>query len=86
MVAMLATTLPLLWRLLVFFGAGVAGGGTCITFPTLLAMGIPALQTNISTSVDVVPSYVGAQGATATSSTPKEGSSARCCLRASWAA
>lgn len=64
---MLATTIPLVWRLIVYFSAGVAGGvangvaggGTFITFPTLLAMGIPALQANISTSVGVVPSYVG---------------------------
>jgi uncharacterized membrane protein YfcA len=67
MVAMLATTLPLAWRLIIFFGAGVAGGiangiaggGTFITFPTLLATGIPALQANISTTVGVVPSYLG---------------------------
>ncbi len=38
---------------------GVAGGGTFITFPTLLATGIPALQANLSTTVGVVPSYVG---------------------------
>ena len=64
---MLATSLPLAWRLTIFLGAGIAsgisngiaGGGTFLTFPTLLAMGIPALQANVSTSVGVVPSYVG---------------------------
>jgi uncharacterized protein len=38
---------------------GVAGGGTFITFPTLLATGVPALQANLSTTVGVVPSYLG---------------------------
>jgi uncharacterized membrane protein YfcA len=64
---MFVGALPLLWRLGIFLLAGiaagiangVAGGGTFITFPTLLAMGIPALQANISTTVGVVPSYVG---------------------------
>jgi uncharacterized membrane protein YfcA len=64
---MIVATLPLLWRLSIFLAAGVgagiangvAGGGTFITFPTLLGMGIPALQANLSTSVGVVPSYLG---------------------------
>lgn len=59
--------LALAWRLGIFFAAGVAagiangvaGGGTFITFPTLLGLGVPALQANISTTVGVVPSYVG---------------------------
>jgi hypothetical protein len=38
---------------------GVAGGGTFITFPTLLATGVPALQANLSTTVGVVPSSLG---------------------------
>lgn len=64
---MLVGALPLLWRLalvgLAGVGAGVAnamaGGGTFITFPTLLATGVPALRANLSTTVGVVPSYVG---------------------------
>jgi hypothetical protein len=64
---MFATSLPLGWRLIIFLVAGIAGGiangiaggGTFITFPTLLATGIPALQANVSTSVGVVPSYLG---------------------------
>ena len=64
---MLATQLPLLTRLAIYLAAGigagiangVAGGGTFITFPTLLATGISALQANISTTVGVLPSYVG---------------------------
>jgi hypothetical protein len=64
---MFAASLPLFWRLFVFLLAGigagvangVAGGGTFITFPTLLATGIQALQANVSTSVGVLPSYVG---------------------------
>ena len=61
---MFATALPLFWRLAIFLLAGVgagiangiAGGGTFITFPTLLATGIQALQANVSTSVGVLPS------------------------------
>jgi len=64
---MFATQLPLLTRLAIYLVAGigagiangVAGGGTFITFPTLLATGIGALQANISTTVGVLPSYVG---------------------------
>jgi uncharacterized membrane protein YfcA len=64
---MFGAALPLFWRLLVFLIAGIgagaangiAGGGTFITFPTLLATGIQALQANVSTSVGVLPSYVG---------------------------
>jgi uncharacterized protein len=64
---MFATSLPLGVRLIIFLAAGIAGGiangiaggGTFLTFPTLLATGIPALQANVTTSVGVVPSYVG---------------------------
>jgi uncharacterized membrane protein YfcA len=64
---MIATSLPLGWRLLILAAAGVgagisngiAGGGSFITFPTLLALGIPALQANVSSTVGVVPSYLG---------------------------
>ena len=64
---MLIATLPLGWRLTMFplagVGAGVvngvAGGGQFVTFPTLLAMGVPALQANLSATVGVVPSYLG---------------------------
>lgn len=64
---MFASSLALGWRLLIFLAAGIgagvangiAGGGTFITFPTLLATGIQALQANVSTSVGVLPSYFG---------------------------
>ncbi|MGA7835062.1 MAG: sulfite exporter TauE/SafE family protein [Acidimicrobiales bacterium] len=64
---MLLGALTPVWRLalvaLAGVGAGIvngiAGGGTFITFPTLLATGVPALQANLSTTVGVVPSYVG---------------------------
>jgi len=64
---MLASTLPLLWRtiLLAIAGVaggisnGVAGGGTFIVFPTLLALGVAPLAANVSSSVGVVPSYLG---------------------------
>jgi uncharacterized membrane protein YfcA len=37
---------------------GVAGGGTFITFPTLLALGIGPLQANVSSTVGLVPSVL----------------------------
>ena len=37
---------------------GVAGGGTFITFPTLLALGIAPLQANVSSTVGLVPSVL----------------------------
>lgn len=63
---MIVASLALGWRLAIYLAAGVAGGiangvaggGTFITFPTLLALGIPALQANVSTTVGVVPSYL----------------------------
>ena len=64
---MLATTVPLAERLALYGLAGVAagvangvaGGGTFITFPTMLALGVPALQANVSSTVGVLPSYLG---------------------------
>jgi uncharacterized membrane protein YfcA len=38
---------------------GVAGGGTLLTFPTLLALGLPAISANITSSVGVLTSNVG---------------------------
>ena len=38
---------------------GVAGGGTLLTFPALLALGLPALDANITSSVGVLPSNFG---------------------------
>ena len=56
---MFATTAPLLVRLAVFFAVGVAagisngiaGGGTFLTFPTLLGMGLSPLVANVSSTV-----------------------------------
>jgi uncharacterized protein len=64
---MLNATIPLGWRLAVYLLAGigagiangVAGGGTFVTFPTLLATGASALAANVTTTVGVVPSYFG---------------------------
>jgi len=55
------------WRVSIVLVAGVAagvvnglaGGGTFITFPALLGVGVPALRANLSTTVGVLPSYVG---------------------------
>ena len=38
---------------------GVAGGAGLLIFPTLLAVGIPALTANVSATVGLVPSYLG---------------------------
>lgn len=64
---MLAATLPLGWRLVIYLAAGlaagisngIAGGGTFITFPVMLALGVPPVQANVSSSVGVLPSYLG---------------------------
>lgn len=64
---MLDAALPLMWRLTIYLLAGigagvangVAGGGTFVTFPTLLATGASALTANVTTTVGVVPSYFG---------------------------
>ena len=41
----------------------LAGGGTLITFPALIAVGLPALNANVTNTVALVPGYLG--GATA---------------------
>jgi uncharacterized membrane protein YfcA len=45
-------------------GAGLvnalAGGGTLITFPTLVAIGIPAVAANVTNTVALCPGYFGA--------------------------
>ncbi len=38
---------------------GIAGGGTFLSFPTLLALGIPSLTANMSSSVGILPSTFG---------------------------
>jgi len=38
----------------------LAGGGTLITFPTLTAVGIPALVANVTNTVALCPGYLGA--------------------------
>jgi uncharacterized membrane protein YfcA len=38
----------------------LAGGGTLITFPTLLAIGIPAVAANVTSTVALCPGYLGA--------------------------
>ena len=44
-------------------GAGavnaIAGGGTLITFPTMVAMGVPAVESNVTNTVSLVPGYLG---------------------------
>lgn len=38
----------------------LAGGGTLITFPALLAVGIPAVAANVTSTVALCPGYLGA--------------------------
>lgn len=38
----------------------LAGGGTLITFPTLTAVGIPAIAANVTNTVALSPGYLGA--------------------------
>ncbi len=64
---MLVGALATEWRVCIVLVAGIAagivnglaGGGTFITFPALLGVGVPALRANLSTTVGVLPSYVG---------------------------
>jgi hypothetical protein len=37
----------------------LAGGGTLITFPALLAVGIPAVPANVTNTVALCPGYLG---------------------------
>lgn len=64
---MFASTMALGWRMLLMLtvgvGAGIAngiaGGGTFLVFPTMLALNVTPLAANVSTTVGVAPSYVG---------------------------
>lgn len=38
----------------------LAGGGTLITFPTLIALGVPAVAANVTNTVALCPGYLGA--------------------------
>jgi uncharacterized membrane protein YfcA len=38
----------------------LAGGGTLVTFPTLTALGIPAVAANVTNTVALCPGYLGA--------------------------
>jgi hypothetical protein len=63
----LATSVPLVLKIVIIFIAGcaagisngIAGGGTFLSFPTLLALGIPSLTANMSSSVGILPSTFG---------------------------
>ncbi|MBM3634479.1 MAG: sulfite exporter TauE/SafE family protein [Actinobacteria bacterium] len=56
-------TWALIFALLGGIGGGfvnsVAGGGTLVTFPVLTAVGIPALDANITNAVALSPGYAG---------------------------
>jgi len=62
-----ATSLPLALKIVIIFLAGcaagisngIAGGGTFFSFPTLLALGVPSLTANMSSTVGVLPSTFG---------------------------
>jgi uncharacterized protein len=52
-----------LWLVPAGFAAGavnaIAGGGSLITFPTLIALGFPPITANVTNSVAVTPGYLG---------------------------
>jgi uncharacterized membrane protein YfcA len=52
-----------LWIALAAGAAGainaLAGGGTLITFPVLLAIGVPAVSANVTNTVALLPGYIG---------------------------
>ncbi len=37
----------------------LAGGGTLVTFPTLIAVGLPAVVSNVTNTVALLPGYIG---------------------------
>ncbi|WP_322806500.1 TSUP family transporter, partial [Thermanaerothrix sp.] len=37
----------------------LAGGGTLITFPALMAVGVPAVVANVTNTVALLPGYLG---------------------------
>ncbi len=37
----------------------LAGGGTLLTFPTLIAVGLPAVASNVTNTVALLPGYIG---------------------------
>jgi len=41
------------------FVNGVAGGGTLISFPVLLALGVPAIRANVTSTIGIWPGYLG---------------------------
>jgi uncharacterized membrane protein YfcA len=63
----IAANVPLPMKIIIIFIAGcaagisngIAGGGTFLSFPTLLALGIPSLTANMSSSVGILPSTFG---------------------------
>ena len=63
----LAASAPLAglsWLALMAFAAGlvnaIAGGGSLLSFPALLATGLPALVANVTNTVALAPGYAGA--------------------------
>jgi uncharacterized protein len=41
----------------------LAGGGTLVSFPTLVGLGVPAVNANVTNTVALVPGYMGASWA-----------------------
>lgn len=55
--------LDFVWISLAALAAGMinalAGGGTLVTFPVLMAVGVPSVSANITNTVALLPGYVG---------------------------
>ncbi|GAB3271645.1 sulfite exporter TauE/SafE family protein [Kineosporia babensis] len=55
-----------LWEVFALFGGGllaggvnaIAGGGSLITFPLLVAMGLPGVAANVTNALSVAPGYI----------------------------
>jgi uncharacterized membrane protein YfcA len=65
--AVLSSSIPLAslgWLALMAFAAGlvnaIAGGGSLLSFPALLATGLPPLAANVTNTLALAPGYVGA--------------------------
>lgn len=60
-------TIDFLWMGLAALAAGLvnalAGGGTLVTFPVLLALGIPPVAANVTNTVALLPGYLGGTAA-----------------------
>ena len=63
----------------------IAGGGSLITFPTLIATGLPPVDANVTNSVSVFPGYVSSVLGSRADLAGQGGRAERISRRARWA-